>query len=42
MMSKDIVDTIVNHWYLYREPEIFMSEDGEEIDEFLNVEEYRY
>ena len=41
-MSKDVVDSIVNHWYCYREPKVFISEDGVEIDEFLNVEEYRY
>jgi len=41
-MSKDIVDSIVKHWYCYREPEIFISEGGLEIDEFLNVEEYEY
>lgn len=41
-MSKDILDAMVSHWYCYREKEIFMSEDGLEIDEFINIEEYRY
>ena len=41
-MSDDIVDTIVNHWYVLRQPKIFISENGEEIDEILNTGDFKY
>ena len=41
-MSDDIVNTIVSKWYVFRESEVFLSSDGEEIDEYLRVEEYKY
>ena len=36
-MSNDVIDNIVEHWYCYRESEIFINENGVEIDEFLNI-----
>ena len=34
------VEFIVEHWYIFREKEVFINDNGEEIDEFLNIEEY--
>lgn len=38
----DVLEKLVDYWYNYRESQIFMNEDGIEIDEFLNVNEYKY
>jgi hypothetical protein len=37
-----VINKIVDFWYLNRTPKIFMNDDGVEIDEFLNVEEYKF
>ena len=37
-----VLEKLVDYWYNYREKTIFMNEEGVEIDEFLNVEEYKY
>jgi len=42
LIKDDVVNAIVNHWYVLRESEIFMNEQGVELDEFLNIEEYKY
>ena len=33
---------VVDWWYTHLEPKIFINEQGEEIDEYLNVEEYKF
>lgn len=42
LLDDEVLNLLVDYWYNYKEPEIFMNEEGIEIDEFLNVEEYKF
>jgi hypothetical protein len=42
LIDDDILNFLVNHWYTCREPQLFFNENGVEIDEYLNIEEYRF
>ena len=37
-----VLEYLVDYWYNYREKTIFINEKGIEIDEYLNVEEYKF
>jgi len=37
-----VLEYLVDYWYTCRQSEIFLNNDGLEIDEFLNVEEYKF
>lgn len=37
-----VLEYLVDYWYNYRETTIFTNEKGVEIDEYLNVEEYKF
>lgn len=37
-----VLEYLVDYWYNYREKTVFANEQGIEIDEFLNVEEYKF
>jgi hypothetical protein len=41
-LDTGVLDILVDYWYNFIEKEIFMNEQGIEIDEFLNVEEYKF
>jgi hypothetical protein len=42
LIDDDILNFLVNHWYTCRERQLFFNENGVEIDEHLNVEEYTF
>lgn len=42
LLDDEVLNLLVDYWYNYKETEIFMNEEGIEIDEFLNVEEYKF
>jgi hypothetical protein len=37
-----VLEYLVDYWYNYREKTVFTNKQGIEIDEFLNVEEYKF
>jgi len=37
-----VLEMLVNYWYNYRDKKVFTDENGIEIDEYLNVEEYQF
>lgn len=37
-----VLEYLVDYWYTCREKQIFMNDQGIEIDEYLNVEEYKF
>lgn len=41
-LDDDILNFLVNYWYTCREKQIFQNEHGIEIDEYLNIEEYKF
>jgi hypothetical protein len=41
-LDDEVLEMLVDYWYNYKEKVIFINENGEEIDEFLNVEEYKF
>jgi hypothetical protein len=41
-LDNEVLEMLVSYWYNFREKEIFTNKNGVEIDEFLNVEEYKF
>lgn len=42
-LSDEVIEYIVNHWYINRTKHIFYSDDMRmELDEYLNIEELKF